>query len=187
MAQKIPQKRPTRSVAKPSRQSRRHAAGALEVSAGQFADLCGVHHNTVGNWIKEGLPHLRSRRLTKIDVAAGFTWVRTRDRAEHETELATLRDARGSEASKAARAAADARMRELDLAEREGTLISADDVEARWTQIVIATREAVMGLPAIAVQSGLIDPARETHLTAICRDALAALAGEMGGTERAVA
>jgi phage terminase Nu1 subunit (DNA packaging protein) len=159
---------------KPRRGGRRTDARIL-VSAGKFAELCGVHHNTVGNWINEGLPATRVRRQTRIEVAAGVQWVRHRDRHELEDEIAALRSGQDAEGSKAAKVAAEARLKELDLAERQGRLLQADDVEARWTQIVVSVREGVMGVPALAVQAGLILPAQEADLEAICRDVLIAL------------
>jgi hypothetical protein len=149
----------------------------ITVTAGRFAILMGVHHNTVGNWIKnEGLPAKRRGRDTDIDLAAGVAWVRARDRRDLEAELEALRQGRDPEANKNAKLAAETRLRELDVAEREGRLILADDVESRWSQIVAAIRESVMGVAGAAVQGGLIDPGQEVELEEMCRDALIALA-----------
>lgn len=153
----------------------RGPAARILVSAGKFAEICGVHHNTVGNWIKEGLPAERVRRDTRIDLDAGVKWVRARDRHDLEAEIAALRAGQDAEGAKAAKVAAEARLRELDLAERQGRLLNADDVEARWTQIAVAIREGVMSVPGIAVQAGVIEPRQEAQLEALCTDALAAL------------
>ena len=149
------------------------------VSAGQFAELCGVHHNTVAVWLKDGLHASRVQSRVHIDLALGFLWVRARDQAAVDTarNRADPHNARGT------KLAAEARLRELDVAEREGELVPAADVEARWTQMMSALREAVMAVPGVAVQAGLVEAAREADLEQACRDALTAVARKGAGEE----
>jgi phage terminase Nu1 subunit (DNA packaging protein) len=162
-------------VAAGKRKRRARVEGPLVVTAGRFGDIVGVHHNTVGSWLKEGLPAVRRGRRTDVDLAAGVQWIRARDRRELEAQLEELRQGRNAEASKAAKIAAEARLRELDVAERQGRLIPADEVESRWSQMVVSFREAVMAVAGQAVQAGLIEPAGEGELEGICRDTLTAL------------
>lgn len=171
MAKKTAQKRPARQG-----QARQKRERRILLNASAFADLVGVHHNTIGNWLKEGLPGRRRNRETQIDMAAAVPWVIARQRRDLEAELALLRSGLDEDANKAAKVAAEARLKELDLAERQGRLVYADEVEARWSQVAVAVREAMMAVPGQAVQSGIIEPAREAEMDQIVRDALSTLA-----------
>lgn len=142
----------------------------LRVGAARFADLCAVHAQTVSNWIRDGLPISRRAGRAYVDLAVGFPWVRAKDREA----LDAARSRTDPDGARAAKTAAEARLKELDLAEREGSIVQAAEVEARWSEVITAIRESVMSVPAVAVQGGLVEPAREADLASVCRDALVA-------------
>ena len=71
--------------------------------------------------------------------------------------------------------AAEARLKEMEVAEREGRVIPAEEVEATWSLLVDATKEAFLNLAGSAVQAGLCRPEQEGALDALVRDALMAL------------
>lgn len=143
-----------------------------EVTAARFAELHGVHHNTVGNWLKAGLPVRRESRVAMIDLAAGIQWVRARDAQAAEAAVEEMRERADPKAVQTRKTAAEARLKELDLAERKGEIVTTSAVAESWAQQTIAVREAVMAVPGIVVQAGLVRPEDERAVGEICRDAL---------------
>jgi phage terminase Nu1 subunit (DNA packaging protein) len=139
------------------------------VSARQFADLLGVHHNTVGNWLNAGMPALE-RTGTRATIALGpaLQWIRARDKED----LDKAREGLDEEGAKARKMEAEATLKELDVKEREGRLVAADEVQERWSEMLVTIRESVMAVPGTAVQLGLCDRGKEQGLEAVCRDAL---------------
>ena len=147
-------------------------------STDDVAALFAVDPGTVKSWIGEGMPSvLDASRKRVYDLARCVAWIRTRDARIFQGRL-DERDGPDEGASKNRKLAAAARMAELDLAEREGELVDARDVEDQWRQSVVSIRESVMSVPSIAVQAGLIPTEREAELEAMCRDVLIAIAGK---------
>jgi len=73
--------------------------------------------------------------------------------------------------------AALARLRELEVAEREGRLLPADAVEARWREILARLRAAILAVPArLRAQRPHLAPDDLEALDRELRAALAALA-----------
>jgi len=138
------------------------------VTSTQFADLCGVNPSTVYAWTQRGLPTTRDAPLTFVELAVGIQWLRAQDAATI-TELRAARDPDGAKVSKLV---AESRLKQLDVAEREGALVPADEVEARWIEMMTALREAVMASAGAAVQAGLVQPTQEGKLSDLLRDAL---------------
>jgi phage terminase Nu1 subunit (DNA packaging protein) len=128
----------------------------------ELALLFGVHRHTVDTWVKDGLPATRTGAVGSAMLAPvkdAVRWVRENDAARAKAALERARqEADGEETSKARKLAADARMRELDLAEREGKLVDVAQVEDAWQQQVAAVREALLTLAGEAVQAGLVRP-----------------------------
>lgn len=161
--------------------SRKRADPAkLTVSATAFADLLGVHRNSVGNWLKDGLPIARRRgREAVLDLAVALQWIRKRDADAADQRLAEATADPDLDRAKARKMMAEADMAELQRDQRRGLLVGASDVEERWAEMVVSLRESVMSVPGVAVQSGLIRPSQEAQLEDLCRDALARF-GEAG-------
>jgi phage terminase Nu1 subunit (DNA packaging protein) len=155
----------------------------LKVTSTHFGALCGVHHNTVSTWVKDGLPVIRVGRRALVNLAVGFPWVRARDAAA----VKEARAAGDPESAKGAKLQAEARLKEMDLAEREARLVAADDVEETWAHALVSVREAVMAVAGNAVQSGVILPAQESELEDLCREALTALGKQLGDDEEEAA
>jgi phage terminase Nu1 subunit (DNA packaging protein) len=130
----------------------------------------GLHHNTVAEYLRRGMPFRREGAWSMVEVGEGIRWMLARN-AE---ELRASKDLSDADVGRAAKVAAEAKLKELDLAERQGKLVSVERVKEEWTQNGATIREAVMGIPAVAVQSGLVAPAQEAQLEAMCRDALLA-------------
>lgn len=144
----------------------------LHVNAGQFAELVQAHHNTVGNWIKAGMPvSHRKGNAAVIDLWAAIPWVRARDRQEVEE----ARNAHDPESARARKVLAEARLKEMELAEREGRTITVEEATAAGLAVADAVREALLGVAGAAVQAGLVAPEQEAALDALVRDALTAL------------
>ena len=135
--------------------------------------LVGVHPKTISGWVAldDAIPHARIATGLRIDIGEGFRWLRRRDKAE----MKKARAAGDPVSSKNAKLAAEARLKELDLAEREKKLVSVEEVTEGWLQIVVAAREAVLAIPGVAVQAGIVDPKNEVALDAIVFDTLTAI------------
>ncbi len=71
---------------------------------------------------------------------------------------------------------AEAATVELKLARLRGEMVPAVEVAASWAEVVDAVREAVLGIAAEAVGSGVVAPEREAALDEIVRRALRGLA-----------
>jgi len=142
----------------------------LVVGATKFAELMGIHTGTVKQWILAGMPATRGGAVVRIDLNVALKWVRLR----HERELSEIRERTDAEGGKERKTAAEARLKEMDVAEREGQLVRASEVEERWAQIINALRESVMAVAGNAVQAGLIEPRQEVELDELHRGALAA-------------
>ena len=138
------------------------------MTIGQAAELYAIHPSTVANWIRAGLSVSREGRTGMFDLAVLLPWVRARDRRD----LDEAKAASSPDVAKAAKVAAEARLREMDVEEREGGLLKALDVKDRWVQIVVSIREAVMAVAGVAVQAGLVAAEREDELETELRDAL---------------
>ncbi len=145
-----------------------------QLTAAEAAKLFAVDVRTMTRWIADGLPARRSGRAQAIDPVAAVAWVRARDAEAAEERLEAALARVDPDSALGRKRMAEARIKELDLAEREGQLVQADQVEDTWLLQVVALREAVMDAPAVAVQSGLIDTDKELALEEILRDALAA-------------
>lgn len=161
------------------------------VNVAELAELFGVHRHTVEAWVKDGLP--ASRGVTPgtpvlAQLRAAVRWVRERDAKRAEEALEKAREG-DPDSSKARKLAAEARLKELTVAEREGQLVPADEVEAAWQQQTAAVREAVMSVSAVLVQAGVVQPQDEAKAEAALRDALVTAADQMttdmGGGEPA--
>lgn len=154
---------------------------ARQVSAADFADLLGVHRNTVGNWIRDGLP-VKSRRgrAVQLELAAAFQWVRKQDAAAAEARIEKLMADPDYDRAEARKMIAAADMAEMERDKRRGELVPTADVEERWASVVVAAREAVMAVPGVMVQDGTIRPSQEAHAEGLLRDALTAF-GQAAG------
>jgi phage terminase Nu1 subunit (DNA packaging protein) len=152
--------------------------GPLTASSSELAALFDVHENTVGLWIKAGLPVTRAKRggANKIDVGVAIRWVKERDAAEHEAALERARDNDQLDALRARKLEAESRIAEAEADLVEGKQVVAADVEGRLSRVVLAIREGVLSLPSRAVQSGLVATEKEDGLSDLARDVLTELA-----------
>jgi phage terminase Nu1 subunit (DNA packaging protein) len=98
-------------------------------------------------------------------------------RAEREE---SIRARGGTDELKGRKLAAEARLKELELGREEGALVDVADVEARWLQIAHSVREAMLAIPGVAVQSGVIPRSAERRLEQLIRDALTSLGPKAG-------
>jgi phage terminase Nu1 subunit (DNA packaging protein) len=146
-----------------------------EVVTTKFADLVGVHYNTVVDYIRKGLPSRRVGQRTLIGVAAGFQWLI----AKKNEDIRLAREQSDPDVARTAKVTAEAKLKELDLAERQGSLVSVERVAEEWAQSGSAIREAVLAIAAVAVQAGLIPAAKEAELDAMCRTALKQAVGNI--------
>lgn len=165
----------------------RKAVKPIKVCAKAFAEILEVDRVTVWRWMGEGMPVLRRRGGEKgaheIDLVAAFRWLRARDKAMADEALEALRSTPELDELRRRKLAAEARLAEVTLAEREAALIPAADIGPRWERLVIAARERFLSTPALAVQRGLITPEHEDGITDLVHEALAELSA--GETEAA--
>jgi phage terminase Nu1 subunit (DNA packaging protein) len=115
-------------------------------------------------------------RSHEIDAGRAVRWLLERAEAATEERVAAARANPAADQARTRKLAAEARLAELNAAEREGELVPADQVGDRWGRMVLALREAILALPAVAVQRGLAMPEHEVALAELAHDALAELA-----------
>jgi hypothetical protein len=152
---------------------------ALSVNVAEMAEMYSVHRNTVVRWLEDGLPStdpaggaLSAGRL--IHLVTGVRWVRDHYAAKHEAVVEKFR-AKIEGGAKERKLEAEARIKEIDAAEREKRVVSMADVEAALMAEADATREAMLGVSRDAVQTGLIPPAQEAAPQDLIRAALISL------------
>jgi phage terminase Nu1 subunit (DNA packaging protein) len=111
------------------------------VSQHELSDIMGVSQKSLSLWQKdEGLPvelETENGVANQYNTAKVIAWYVARERARGERE---------SEKDRLARLQGD--MLEIELAEKRGGLIPAADIEPAWTGMVVATRQALLTLPA---------------------------------------
>ena len=150
-----------------------------------FAELLGVDRTTAQVWLRQGMPAVRRRRghrgAHEIEVGAAVRWLRARDGTQCEERLAAARANPEADTARTKKLAAEARIAEANACEREGELVPADQVEARWGQMALACRERMLSLPGVIVQRGLVEPDREEKIATLVHDALAELASRGNG------
>ena len=141
--------------------------------------MYGVHRNTVVRWLEDGLPStdpaggaLSAGRM--VHLVIGVRWVRDHHAAKHDAAVQKLR-AKIEGGAKERKLEAEARIKEIDAAERERSVLSTADVEAAMMAEADATREAMLGVSRDAVQTGLVQPAQEAALQDLIRGALISL------------
>ena len=135
------------------------------IGATEFGRLIDAHASTISKWIKAGLPFERSGTKARTDLGRAVRWV-----------IAHYREGdKGTSAARTRKLEAEAEMKELDLAERRGKVVSVEEVTEGWKNIISASREAVMAIPGVAVQEGIVAPENEAALDAIVFDTLTAL------------
>jgi phage terminase Nu1 subunit (DNA packaging protein) len=164
------------------------------VSILEAARLLGRDRATVSAWVSSGCPI-----VTEADREAGIPWgldlgevLRWREGLAAErasaklrrriAELEALTNGEATpplEEARRRKIAAEARLAELELAERAAELLRAEDVAAAWVATAAAVRTRILAVPSATAQelaaSG--DPA-ECHdiLESALRDALSELA-----------
>lgn len=142
--------------------------GLDRLSASALARVLGVHRNTVRSWVSAGCPHAIAARRERgapwaFDLAAVVRWLQERAseqaRAPLQRQIDRLEAALGIGADAGAiteaearrrKRVAEARLLELELAERSGTLLRWDDVQPHWANLVLTAKEKLRALPAHA-------------------------------------
>ena len=117
---------------------RMHSDSPL-VTAKLFAEWAGVSVHSISRWKRDGFPKSGKGGLSVID---GVRWLA--DRYQDFCKLKARFDRLSNTAD--AKKNADARLRELDLAEREGQLIDITDVRRDVRAIVVAHRNTIGSL-----------------------------------------
>jgi phage terminase Nu1 subunit (DNA packaging protein) len=118
----------------------------LSVNLSEIARILGVSDRTVQRWHEAGIPRHGEGRGSTYPVARVVAWVRRRDREQFERELA-MSPAPDLDEARARKENALARLRELDVAEREGELITVEDALAHQEQVYAALRGILLAVP----------------------------------------
>jgi phage terminase Nu1 subunit (DNA packaging protein) len=115
------------------------------VTRKQLADFTGFAEGTLSKWAKSGMP-------IKRDGAAGSEW-----RADSKQVIAWLLERERSRIDTADVAEQRARLlkaqaahAEMDLAERRGDTVPAEDVVATWGDVIFKCRARLLAIPHIA-------------------------------------
>lgn len=159
----------------------------LTCSQKQLCSILGLDRKSVNEYQASGLPFKpRSGpgESNSYNVAAVMRWL-------HLREIG----AEGGESAHALLARAKTTLIELEIAQKRGALIPANQIEAGWTMILAAVRAGVLAIPTLADELDItpgIEPKRAL-LEQRCRDVLTELAsgraldfdanGEAAGTD----
>ena len=104
------------------------------VNQRELADILGVEPNTIRNWRAAGMPAVslagKKGQASQYDTEACISWVHARELGGGDEKVID----RKLEEARLAKAKAD--REELDLAEKQGTLLVAAEVEEAWTRIL---------------------------------------------------
>jgi phage terminase Nu1 subunit (DNA packaging protein) len=155
------------------------------VTEGALAALFGVDRRTATRWVSAGLPVLRRRgRVVEFDLAAAITWVRGRDKADADARLAAALARSDPDASRARKLALEGDLLQMKKDRESGLTVSAAQAAADLVSVALTVRASLLNVGAIAVQSGVVEPAKEAALDQIIRDALTAMAEREERKER---
>lgn len=119
--------------------------GAVVVSRHQLAGILGCHPDRISEYSHAGMPVLHQggaggdvqSRRNRYDAIACAQWVRRHRPGSLDAQT-----------EKARRDHAQAELHELKLAERRNQLVSARDVELRWSARVVEARTHLLALPS---------------------------------------
>jgi phage terminase Nu1 subunit (DNA packaging protein) len=127
------------------------------VSAAALAGLLGVHRNSIGNWIKEGLPteKRKGRRALEIPLGPALQWIRERERAAWEAKLEAATSTPDIDRERYRKLQAEADMAEMDRDRQRGELVSQVEAERVWSTHVLQVRARLLSLPAHARVRGV--------------------------------
>ena len=151
---------------------------AFVLSLDEYSRLIGKHRTTVGRWLADGMPAVRRKGphgAHQVDVGPAIRWILDRLEADLAATAAP-KESTKAQAARERKMVAEARLAELDVAEREGEVVPAAQVGERWAQMVMAARERLLVLPAVAVQRGLVPANREREIAQVVDEALQELA-----------
>lgn len=116
------------------------------VNQRELADILGVDPNTIRNWRGMGMPAVslagKKGESSQYDTEACILWIRNRELGDGDGEVI---DRKVEEARLAKFKAA---REELELQEKQGTLLSAAEVEETWTRILANFRAKLLALPS---------------------------------------
>lgn len=116
---------------------------STSISRQELAELLSVTPRAVADMEKRGLPADRSARHPRYDPAEAVAWY-----VDAKVAEAMLRRAPADlEAARARKTTADARLRELDLAFRQGELVRVDDAVAELDRMLDGLRARLVGFP----------------------------------------
>jgi len=116
-------------------------------------------------------------------MGPAFRWLLERAEATCEERIAAITASPDTTAARGRKLAAEADIAELNRDQRRGELVAVVDVEERWAETMVAIREGVLGIPGVAVESGLILKTQGATLETICRDTLIVMAKQHGTEE----
>jgi len=133
------------------------------VTRTQLARLVGMTPSSVSRLIAEGMPVLKTGagrgNQTELDLGESLRWLLKRKQGDLDVQRTRYYQAQADKT-------------QLDITKRRGELVDVADVERRWAALIVASRERLLALPAIALQRGLIAPAAEDEVIGLVDEAL---------------
>lgn len=104
------------------------------VSVAEFADWHGLTSERIYQLIQQGMPHRKQSGKTRIVPKDANRWFR--ERAREDARRESQGDKPNEDDERARKLAAEATLKELELAERRGQLIPLVDYQERLDQFV---------------------------------------------------
>jgi phage terminase Nu1 subunit (DNA packaging protein) len=150
------------------------------VNRSGLADILGVSINTVTNYLKEGLPTektpLRDGGKTyEIDTAKAIEWLINRKHGR-------VKDTGAFASAKARHEHASAELKEYDLAEKRGLMVSAEDAAAEVSEVFHLVRVRLRTIPNRLAQVLSVE-SRPQEIERIIRGEIDSALSELSGYE----
>lgn len=115
----------------------------MRVNQQQLAEIFGKSPVTINNWQNAGMPVAKQGARgssNEYDTAAVYEWLEKRNKATPKTK--------DLETERTRKVKIEASLASLDLAVRQGELISVADVEKEWVGQVMRMKARLRGIPA---------------------------------------
>jgi phage terminase Nu1 subunit (DNA packaging protein) len=148
--------------------------GPLPITIERAANLCSVTEKTIRSWIMNGLDVMHAGRQgsktdrTIIDLVVLLRWYLEQDALD---------------VAKTRLASAQADRHEIENATRRGELLSVEDVERAWTDLILACRSKILGLPT-KLAARLINVSDAATIAALIGEEVTATLDELAALDQ---
>lgn len=145
------------------------------VSQSELAELLGKHRTTIAAWIEGGLPVAKRRGprgALRIELGAALRWILAELDERCEERVAAITADPDASRARARKLAAEAALREDELATRRRELLPRAEVVEDGRAAVAAVVAGLRALPARLLQAGALEQAAVRHAEDVVAEVL---------------